>query len=75
MSTVEDRTPSGFDGLRAVVTGGASGIGLATAQLLAARGAMVAVLDLDLADLRPRSSVSPPTSPTMHRCALLSAVR
>jgi 2-keto-3-deoxy-L-fuconate dehydrogenase len=52
MSTVEDRTPGGFDGLRAVVTGGASGIGLATAQLLAARGAMVAVLDLDLADLR-----------------------
>jgi NAD(P)-dependent dehydrogenase (short-subunit alcohol dehydrogenase family) len=34
-------------GLVAVVTGGASGIGLATAQLLAARGARVAVLDLD----------------------------
>lgn len=38
---------SDFDGLRALVTGGASGIGLATAQLLAARGARVAVLDLD----------------------------
>ncbi|MER7847868.1 SDR family oxidoreductase [Kitasatospora sp. NPDC096077] len=36
-----------FTGLRAVVTGGASGIGLATARLLAARGAEVAVLDLD----------------------------
>jgi 2-keto-3-deoxy-L-fuconate dehydrogenase len=37
---------SDFDGLTAVVTGGASGIGLATAALLAARGARVAVLDL-----------------------------
>ncbi|MFD4661122.1 SDR family NAD(P)-dependent oxidoreductase [Kitasatospora sp. NPDC058444] len=34
-------------GLTALVTGGASGIGLATAQLLAERGADVAVLDLD----------------------------
>jgi NAD(P)-dependent dehydrogenase (short-subunit alcohol dehydrogenase family) len=36
-----------FAGLAAVVTGGASGIGLATARLLAARGARVAVLDRD----------------------------
>jgi 2-keto-3-deoxy-L-fuconate dehydrogenase len=35
-----------FDGLRAIVTGGASGIGLATARLLASRGAQVACLDL-----------------------------
>jgi 2-keto-3-deoxy-L-fuconate dehydrogenase len=36
-----------LDGMAALVTGGASGIGLATAQLLAARGARVAVLDRD----------------------------
>jgi 2-keto-3-deoxy-L-fuconate dehydrogenase len=36
-----------LDGLSAVVTGGGSGIGLATARLLAGRGARVAVLDLN----------------------------
>ncbi|MFD9907328.1 SDR family NAD(P)-dependent oxidoreductase [Streptomyces sp. NPDC059063] len=36
-----------FEGLSALVTGGASGIGRATAELLAARGARVAVVDLD----------------------------
>lgn len=35
-----------FAGLKAIVTGGASGIGAATAQLLQERGAAVAVLDL-----------------------------
>ncbi|MDX2681711.1 SDR family NAD(P)-dependent oxidoreductase [Streptomyces sp. NY05-11A] len=41
-----------LSGLRAVVTGGASGIGLATARMLAARGAAVAVLDLRPDDVR-----------------------
>jgi NAD(P)-dependent dehydrogenase (short-subunit alcohol dehydrogenase family) len=35
-----------FTGIRALVTGGASGIGLATAQLLTDRGAAVACLDV-----------------------------
>jgi NAD(P)-dependent dehydrogenase (short-subunit alcohol dehydrogenase family) len=42
---------SEFGGLTAIVTGGASGIGLATARLLAARGAAVACLDLKPDDL------------------------
>ncbi|MGZ4165096.1 MAG: SDR family NAD(P)-dependent oxidoreductase [Solirubrobacteraceae bacterium] len=36
-----------FENLTALVTGGASGIGLATATLLAANGATVAVMDVD----------------------------
>jgi len=44
---------SAFAGLRAIVTGGASGIGLATARLLASSGAQVACLDLRVDDLPP----------------------
>jgi NAD(P)-dependent dehydrogenase (short-subunit alcohol dehydrogenase family) len=41
------------EGLRVLVTGGASGIGLATAHLLADRGARVAVLDREVAGVGP----------------------
>jgi len=40
-----------FDGMVAVVTGGASGIGAATAALLLSRGARVAVLDRSFAEI------------------------
>ena len=46
MTTGDDvRAGADFAGLAAIVTGGASGIGAAVAQLLEARGARVAVLD------------------------------
>ena len=44
---------SEFDGTVAIVTGGASGIGLATALALAAVGSTVAVLDLNVESLPP----------------------
>lgn len=46
-----------FSGLRAIVTGGASGIGLATATLLAERGCAVACLDLDTAVAEPLTGI------------------
>jgi NAD(P)-dependent dehydrogenase (short-subunit alcohol dehydrogenase family) len=51
---------SDFEGLVAAVTGGASGIGAATADLLRSRGATVAVLDLSgpvTCDVRDAASV------------------
>lgn len=44
-----------FDGLKALVTGGASGIGAATTEHLLARGAQVAVLDLNTDAVPPGS--------------------
>ena len=57
-----------FEGLAALVTGGASGIGRATAALLPARGARVAVLDLETAGApdgaaRAQGATSPTTTP------------
>ncbi len=54
-----------FEGLVAVVTGGASGIGAATARLLADRGARVAVLD--------RSTDGVPEGPVAVRCDVTDA--
>jgi 2-keto-3-deoxy-L-fuconate dehydrogenase len=51
---------SDFDGLVAVVTGGASGIGAATAKLLLARGATVAVLDRSLSAVEKTTTLNVP---------------
>lgn len=50
-----------FDGLSALVTGGASGIGAAVAALLLARGARVAVVDRETKGPPAVSSRSRPT--------------
>jgi NAD(P)-dependent dehydrogenase (short-subunit alcohol dehydrogenase family) len=60
-----------FDGLTAVVTGGASGIGAAVAATLAGRGARVAVLDVHPGDDGIRCDVS---SDAEVRAAIVTVV-
>jgi len=68
---------SALTGLKALVTGGASGIGLATARMLSAQGANVAVLDLDPSGVtRPLLGVTADvTDDTSVRAAVAAAVR
>jgi 2-keto-3-deoxy-L-fuconate dehydrogenase len=53
-----------FTGLVAIVTGGASGIGAATAELLGQRGATVAVLDRDVAKRQAEPDLALPCDVT-----------
>ena len=62
-----------FAGQAALITGGASGIGLATARLLAARGARVAVLDRVEAD-RQSSGLYPVVADVTDDAAVRGAV-
>src|SRR5579864_8162106 len=63
-----------FAGRAALVTGGASGIGLATARLLAARGARVAVLDRAEPAEDPGASLYPVLADVTDDAAVRAAV-
>ncbi|MFI7008329.1 SDR family NAD(P)-dependent oxidoreductase [Streptomyces sp. NPDC050145] len=73
---MSDSSVQDFAGLKALVTGGASGLGRATAELLAARGADVAVLDLDTStvDKPLRAHTADVTDDASVRAAVTAAV-
>jgi 2-keto-3-deoxy-L-fuconate dehydrogenase len=54
--------PFRLDGRRAVITGGASGIGEATCRTLAAAGALVTIVDIDAAGAKKLSNELPGSS-------------
>ena len=67
--------PQELDGLAALVTGGASGIGLATARLMASRGAQVAILDREVpGDVSEDGSLRPVIADVTDDAAVRSAV-
>jgi NAD(P)-dependent dehydrogenase (short-subunit alcohol dehydrogenase family) len=66
-----------YDGIRALVTGGASGIGLAIADTLADRGAEVALLDKDVSAVaggRHQAFVADVTDDDAVRAAVRAAI-
>lgn len=72
----EGREPVGeFEGLVAVVTGGASGIGAATVRALQQRGAAVAVLDRALGDAVPDGATAVYTCDITDDLMVSEAVR
>jgi 2-keto-3-deoxy-L-fuconate dehydrogenase len=64
-----------FAGLTALVTGGAAGIGLATARMLVARGARVAVLDRDVSPLADDGDLSVFAADVTDDASVVEAVR